>query len=85
MRKYGLENDTAYNEQNTLLEPNNFIPSWEDGGEEATEVSTTLRKLRQNYDEIRKKALQKDEELKQIKADIKKAKEEEKRVNKEFA
>ena len=85
MRKYGLENDTAYNEQNTLLEPNNFIPSWENGGEEATEVSTALRSLRQNYDEIRMKALRKDEELKQIKADIKKAKEEEKRVNKEFA
>lgn len=84
MRKYGLDEGTAYAEQNTLLEPNNFIPSWEDGGEESREVSTALRRLREDYDEIRRKALNKDEELKQIRADIKKAKEEEKRVSKDF-
>lgn len=28
MRKYGLEEAQAHIEQNTLLEPNNFIPSW---------------------------------------------------------
>jgi chromosome segregation ATPase len=32
--------------QNTLLEPNNVIPSWETGGEERKEVSTTMRRLR---------------------------------------
>lgn len=34
MNKYGLEEGKTYAEANTLLEPNNFIPSWEDGGEE---------------------------------------------------
>lgn len=28
MRKYGLDEGTLYVEGNTLLEPNNFIPSW---------------------------------------------------------
>ena len=28
MRKYGLDEGTAYVETQTLLEPNNFIPSW---------------------------------------------------------
>jgi len=35
MNKYGLEEGKTYAEANTLLEPNNFIPSWEDGGEES--------------------------------------------------
>ena len=63
MRKYGLDEGTAYTETNTLLEPNNFIPSWEDGGEENREVSTALRRLREDYDEIRRNALNKDAEL----------------------
>ena len=61
MLKYGLENNTAYAEQNTLLEPNNSIPSWEDGGEEAREVSTILRKLKTEYDEIRRRSDQKQD------------------------
>ena len=28
MKKYGLDETQAYVEQSTLLEPNNFIPSW---------------------------------------------------------
>jgi hypothetical protein len=28
MRKYGLDEGTAYVETQTLLEPNNVIPSW---------------------------------------------------------
>jgi hypothetical protein len=28
MRKYGLDESQQYVEQSTLLEPNNFIPSW---------------------------------------------------------
>lgn len=28
MRKYGLDEAQVHIEQNTLLEPNNFIPSW---------------------------------------------------------
>lgn len=38
----------------TLLEPNNVIPSWECGGEEIKEVSVTMRKLRQQYDLVRR-------------------------------
>jgi predicted nucleic acid-binding Zn-ribbon protein len=80
MRKHGLEEGKAHTECNTLLDLNNFVPSWEDGSEEATEVSAALRKLREDYDLIRRNALDKDEELLQLRAKIKRAKEEEKRV-----
>jgi len=48
---------------NTLLEPNNVIPSWEFGGEENKEVSATLRHIRQKYDNIHKTVLAKEKEL----------------------
>lgn len=83
MKKHGLEEGKTYAEQNTLLEPNNFIPSWEDGGEEKQEVSLALRRLREDYDLIHLKVLGKEKEKEQLKADIKKAKEEEKRVNRD--
>jgi hypothetical protein len=51
----------------TLLEPNNFIPSWEAGDEEKKEVSNTLRKLRIKYDNINKVAREKERELEEIK------------------
>ena len=50
MVKYNLSVDPSYSEQNTLLEPNNFIPSWEAGDEEKKEVSSALRTLRLKYD-----------------------------------
>jgi len=50
MRKYGLDEGRLYQETNTLLEPNNFIPSWEAGDEEKKEVSSALRNLREKYD-----------------------------------
>jgi hypothetical protein len=50
MRKYGLTEGAAYVETHTLLEPNNFIPSWEAGDEEKKEVSNALRRLREDYD-----------------------------------
>lgn len=50
LNKYGLNVGAAYTEQYTLLEPNNFIPSWEAGDEEKKEVSIALRDLRQQYD-----------------------------------
>ena len=46
LNKYGLNVGAAYVEQSTLLEPNNFIPSWEAGDEEKKEVSNALRVLR---------------------------------------
>jgi len=85
MNKYGLEEGKTYAEQNTLLEPNNFIPSWEDGGEERQEVSFALRKLREQYDALFKKRKEKQDELNLLRADIKKGNEEFKRVCKEFS
>jgi exonuclease VII small subunit len=67
MRKYGLDEGKSYQETNTLLEPNNFIPSWEAGDEEMKEVSEALKKLRQKYDKIYREAEKKDAELKQLK------------------
>jgi hypothetical protein len=51
----------------TLLEPNNFIPSWEAGGEEKKEVSQTLRKLRIKYDNINKMVRLREKELEEAK------------------
>ena len=56
-----------YVEQSTLLEPNNFIPSWECGGEEKKEVSNTLRKLRLKFDNIHKLVKEKEIELETMK------------------
>jgi hypothetical protein len=53
--------------RNTLLEPNNFIPDWEAGGEEKREVSATLKALRQNFDIIVKKKKEKEDELEDLK------------------
>ena len=40
------EREVTHMQRNTLLEPNNFIPQWEAGGEEKKEVSVTLKALR---------------------------------------
>jgi len=58
---------TQYVPLNTLLEPNNVIPSWEFGGEEKKEVANTMRKLRQKYDNIHKTVLAKENELEILK------------------
>ena len=60
------EREVTHMQRNTLLEPNNFIPQWEAGGEEKKEVSATLKALRQKYDKTHKKFLQKQQELKDL-------------------
>jgi len=60
-----------------LLEPNNFIPSWEAGDEEKKEVSNTLRKLRMKYDNINKLVRAKEKELEEIKKNLEQANEDE--------
>ena len=64
LNKYGLNVGAAYTEQCTLLEPNNFIPSWEAGDEEKKEVSNALRGMRQQYDQMHKSVLEKEAERK---------------------
>ena len=70
MVKYNLNVETLYAEQNTLLEPNNFIPSWEAGDEEKKEVSNALRKLRINFDQIHQKVAQKEIELELLRVSL---------------
>ena len=70
MRKYGLDEGKLYVEQSTLLEPNNFIPSWEAGDEEKKEVSLALKKLRKKYDDIHMMTKKKDEDLQLIQVSI---------------
>ena len=82
MRKYGLDEGQLYVEQCTLLEPNNFIPSWEAGDEEKKEVSLALKKLRVQYDDIHRMTQQKEMELELIKKGVKKITEEERQVEK---
>ena len=64
-------------QRNTLLEPNNFIPQWEAGGEEKNEVSVTLKALRQKYDKIHKVVAAKQNELEDLKRQLEKSGEEE--------
>lgn len=66
LNKYGLNVGAAYTEQCTLLEPNNFIPSWESGGEETKEVSNALRILRGKYDSIHRRVKEKENALNQL-------------------
>ncbi len=80
MRKYGLEEAQAHLDQNTLLEPNNFIPSWETGDEEKKEVSNALKKLRLKYDAIHRFVLAKEEQLEMLKKGVEKAGQEEIKV-----
>jgi len=63
LNKYGLNVGAAYTETATLLEPNNFIPSWESGGEEKKEVSNALKTLRQRFDQIHLQVSQKEAQL----------------------
>jgi len=84
MRKYGLTEGTEYVETHTLLEPNNFIPSWEAGDEEKKEVSNALLQLRKDFNQIHKLYAEKNNALTQLKADIKKAQEEERIVSRVF-
>lgn len=65
-----------------MLEPNNFIPSWESGGEEKKEVSLALKKLREKYDDIHRMTLHKDMDLELIQKGVKKITEEERQVEK---
>jgi chromosome segregation ATPase len=64
----------------TLLEPNNFIPSWEAGDEEKKEVSQTLRKLRIKYDNINKLVREKERELEELKKKLEQKGDEEYKV-----
>ena len=84
MCKYGLDAGTHYTEANTLLEPNNFIPSWEAGDEEKKEVSNALLNLRKKYDQISKIRREHEEKKCALDKDIHKAKEEFKIVSKSF-
>ena len=63
LNKYGLNVGPAYDEQFTLLEPNNFIPSWEAGDEEKKEVSIALKTLRENYDYYHRLVVEKERGL----------------------
>jgi len=67
LNKYGLNVGPAYDEQFTLLEPNNLIPSWEAGDEEKKEVSNALRNLREKYDQIHRLVMEKERALEQLK------------------
>ena len=67
VRKTENRDQSNYQPQHTLLEPNNFIPSWECGGEEIKEVSATMRKLRQQFDETRRQVQAKERELELVK------------------
>ena len=67
LNKYGLNVGAAYDEQFTLLEPNNFIPSWEAGDEEKKEVSNALRTLREKYDYYHRLVMERERALEQLK------------------
>ena len=57
------EREVTHMLRNTLLEPNNTVPSWEGGDQEKSEVSATLKALRQKYDKICQVVESKEKEL----------------------
>ena len=63
--------------RNTLLEPNNSVPSWEGGTEEKKEVSATLKTLRQRYDKICQVVEAKEADLASLNKQLVKAAEDE--------
>ena len=71
------EREVTHMPMNTLLEPNNSIPTWEAGGEEKKEVSGTLKTLRQKYDKVHKTVIEKQQELEDLKRMLAKTSEEE--------
>ena len=85
MRKYGLEIADANVDMNTLLEPNNVIPAWENGGEDAAEVSKTLLDLRQKQDVTRAETIKMTEAARIQQAEKKRLNEELKRTEKAFS
>jgi len=72
-----MEHEVTHMQRNTLLEPNNFIPTWEAGGEERKEVSATLKALRQKFDKVHKTVQEKQSELDGLKRTLAKTSEEE--------
>ena len=72
-----IEYEVTHMQRNTLLEPNNFIPTWEAGGEERKEVSATLKALRQKFDKVHKTVQEKQAELDNLKRTLAKTTEEE--------
>lgn len=77
-KKYKMDDGGAKHvEQTTLLEPHNFVPGWEGGGEEKKEVSFTLAGLRKNYDQVHKLVVKKEQELQQLKKQIEQVNQEE--------
>lgn len=70
INKYGLDEGAKYIEQNTLLDLNNFIPSWEAGDEEKKEVSLALLKLRQKFNQINKSKREKEDQNLALEKDV---------------
>ena len=71
------EYEVTHMPMNTLLEPNNSIPTWEAGGMEKIEVSGTLKTLRQKYDKVHKTVNEKQQELEDLKRTLGKTTEDE--------
>ena len=71
------EYEVTHMQRNTLLEPNNFIPTWEAGGEERKEVSATLKSLRQKFDKVHKTVQERQNFLDNLKRKLGKTTEEE--------
>jgi hypothetical protein len=53
--------------QNTLLEPQNVIPSWEGGDDERNEVSLTMRTIQKEYNVTQRARYAKTKELEDMK------------------
>lgn len=71
------EYEVTHMQRNTLLEPNNYIPTWEAGGEEKKEVSDTLKNLRQKFDIVHKTVEERSRVLENLKRELAKTSEEE--------
>jgi hypothetical protein len=63
--------------RNTLLDPDNVVPSWECGAVENKEISMRMREQRQEYDRVHRTVVAKERELEQMKKRLERQKDEE--------
>ena len=52
---------------NTLLDPDNVVPSWENGSVETREISMRMREQRQEYDRVHRNVVAREKELEMMK------------------
>lgn len=62
-----MKSKRPFVQRNTLLDPDNVVPSWENGSVETREISMRMKEQRQEYDRVHRAVVAKEKELEQLK------------------